>query len=246
MARTHFVLIHGAYHQQWHLHLLKQRLEDAGYGVSAPQLPTAGFNSAGVTLAEDTAVVKEAFESAAATADRIIGVFHSYGGVPGSEGVAELTTATRSKIVRLVYLAAFVIEQGTALYTPTGGRPAPWSRLEGRQVIVPEPYPVFYHDVEPPELAEDAGKHVVPHSYAAFNDITLPRGWTLCPVTYVFCARDVAIPNDRIRTNINRLVERYDLQDRWETFTIDSGHSPFLSQPDECARLLRQVSGEEV
>jgi hypothetical protein len=246
MTKTHFVLIHGAYHQQWHFQLLKQRLEDAGYGVSAPQLPSAGTNSARVGLDQDVAIAKEAFETAATDADRVIGVFHSYGGVPGSDAVAQLTDNTKAKISRLVYLAAFVIEQGTAIMTPTGGRPAPWARREGELVIVPDSRPIFYNEVEPAELAEEAVKHVVPHSYAAFNDLTVSRGWMLFPITYIYCAKDLAVPNDRVRKNVNALIQKYDMDSRWEFWTMDSDHSPFLSMPGELARVLRKIAGEDV
>ena len=44
---TAFVLLHGAYHAGWHLHLLAQELTTRGHAALAPDLPSeepdAGF-----------------------------------------------------------------------------------------------------------------------------------------------------------------------------------------------------------
>lgn len=69
-------------------------------------------------------------EEAASKSDRIIPVFHSYSGIPGGEAAVELDEETKKKVQRLVYLCAFVLEQGTALTTRSAGQVAPWARIK--------------------------------------------------------------------------------------------------------------------
>jgi hypothetical protein len=42
-------------------------------------------------------------------------VFHSYGGVAGSEALAQLSLTAANKINRVVFLASFVVERGTTV-----------------------------------------------------------------------------------------------------------------------------------
>ena len=88
-------------------------------------------------MAADVDAIKDAIEAAAKTADAIVLLFHSYGGIPGSEAVAEVSEEAKKKIIHLVYLAAFLIDQGQALTTPSGGKTAPWSRKDVREIQRP-------------------------------------------------------------------------------------------------------------
>lgn len=134
MSKPHFVLVHGAFHRAWHLQSLVERLEKAGYPVSTLDLPSVNQDIAKVPreggLRADVDAVKAVIEEAALNSAQIILVFHSYGGVPGGEAAAELSEAAKEKVQRLVYMCAFVIEQGTAVTTASKGQVAPWAALE--------------------------------------------------------------------------------------------------------------------
>ncbi|KAK4539407.1 hypothetical protein LTR36_010970 [Oleoguttula mirabilis] len=249
--KTHIVLVHGACHQAWHLHLLAQTLDAAGYTTSTPQLPSAALDPTGpsCTLAGDTAVITAALEAAAATSDAILPVFHSYAGVPGSEAVAALSNSAKAKIPRLVYLAAFVLEPGTNVLAADGGDGSESSSWIGRQgdctLPVPDPIATFYHDVEP-ALAAQAVKHLVKQAYEPMAAKATQAGWKLFPVTYVFCAEDRAVPAECMRARVETILGDERLRGRWEVLTLEGGHSPFLSRPDECARVIRRAAGEDV
>jgi pimeloyl-ACP methyl ester carboxylesterase len=145
MSKPHIVLVHGAFHRAWHFHLLQRCLEDAGYRVSAPDLPSTKDDTLERgALAADAAVIRNVIEEAATASDSILPVFHSYGGVAGSGAVAQLSPYTAKKITRLVFLASFVVQCGSSVeeligYTlpPDTGRnvsmptrtDTPWSRV---------------------------------------------------------------------------------------------------------------------
>ncbi|KAM3424973.1 hypothetical protein BST61_g6944 [Cercospora zeina] len=244
MAKFHFVLIHGAFHRAWHMKLLVTRLEAAGFAVSTVDLPSVNPSIDNLlregALRADVEAVKAVLEQAAAGSDQVIPVCHSYGGVVGGEAAAELSENAKTKVQRLVYLCAVVIPQGTAVTTRTNGRVAPWARREGHAVVVPDPVSCFYQDVGP-QLAREAANHVHPISYSALAEVTRHAPWRHFPCTYIYTNEDLALPLSIQQLSLERLSEEECAN--WTFFTIEGGHSPFLSKPDECVRILRQLVG---
>ncbi|KAH9828055.1 alpha/beta hydrolase [Teratosphaeria destructans] len=241
MSRPHIVLVHGAYHQSWHWHLLKSKLEEAGHRVSTPALPSAGNGvSPAIGLKEDKEAIKLAVEKAAETAESILPVFHSYAGVPGSEAAAELSQPARDKIVRLVYVMAFVIDQGTSLTDSLGGMLAPWAVHSGGVCSVPRPVPTFYNDVSS-DLAQAAAGKVVQQSLKAFLDKAEHAGWKMYPATYVMCSDDKALDPEGRRRRLE--VLKKDNPFGFNVVEMATGHSPFLSQIEETAAVIQKEAG---
>ena len=246
MSKSHFVLVHGAYHRAWHLSHLKAELQAFGYTVSDVDLPAAGETCdqhVNDGLVADTAAVLAAVEEAASKHDNIALVFHSYGGVPGGEAAAQLSPTAASKVKHMIYLAAFVLRAGNAATTRSGGKTAPWStRTEDNKfVYVPDPVAPFYHDVEP-GLAKEAAARVTRHAASSFNTPTKAQGWELFPTTYIFCKEDRAMPIAVQKVWFDLLTDEE--RKGWRFETLDCGHSPFLSKPAECAKLLAKIVGD--
>jgi pimeloyl-ACP methyl ester carboxylesterase len=73
----------------------------------------------------------------------------------------------------------------------------------------------------------------VPHARSVFKDALHGTAWREVPTSYVVCEQDNAIPafaQDAMAARAGT-VHR-----------LDSGHSPFLSRPDEVAELLRAAA----
>jgi pimeloyl-ACP methyl ester carboxylesterase len=70
------------------------------------------------------------------------------------------------------------------------------------------------------------------HSLAAFKQPLTNVGWKAVPSTYVIGERDQAIPP---------FAQDAMAQRAGEVLRMDTGHSPFLSQPEALAGLLRQI-----
>lgn len=119
MAKSHIVLVHGAYHQPLHWDPLVKVLQAAGHTTSAPKLPSTGFSPpTSDVLGADAAPVKQAVGDAIAQgATSIVPVLHSYAGIPGFEGLATLTSEQKAKIARVVCISAFVIPKDNSLVT---------------------------------------------------------------------------------------------------------------------------------
>ena len=101
------------------------------------------------------------------------------------------------------------------------------------------PVPAFYHDV-PQDIAEAAADKLRHHSEPTLTSPCQYSAHKHIPTTYLLCKNDQMIPYERQLA----LVESADAP--LTTFTCDASHSPFLSQPELTAKVIRHASGEEV
>jgi hypothetical protein len=116
MAKAHFVLVHGAYHQPQHWDPLIKLLQSSGHATSTARLPSVSFTPPPECFKADAAAVKQAVVDAVAQgATTVVPVFHSYGGIPGFEGLATLTPEEKAKIPRVICISAFVIPKDNSL-----------------------------------------------------------------------------------------------------------------------------------
>ena len=110
-TRSHFVLVHGAWHGAWAWFEVKARLEAAGYPVTALDLPSHGVDGANpgaVTLADYTNAVVGVLD---ASDGPVVLVGHSMGGAV----ISMAAEARPDKVSKLVYLSAFLLPNGKSL-----------------------------------------------------------------------------------------------------------------------------------
>ena len=216
------VLVHGAWHGSWCWEPLTDALGDVP--VQTIDLPSAGNDPAALgDLHADATAVRSALSSIGGPT---VVLGHSYGGAV----ITEAVTAD-SGVAHLVYLCAFLLEEGESLASAVGGAPPPWWDVRGDHVMVHNPAEIFYNDVSP-ELTERSVARVSAHSLAAFGQPLTNAGWKAVPSTYVICEQDQAIPP---------FAQEAMAQRAGEVLRMDTGHSPFLSQPEALARLLRPI-----
>ena len=107
------VLVHGGFVDGSGWQGVYEHLTRDGYSVSVVQNPT-------LSLADDVAVTKRAIDAAG---EPVILVGHSYGGVVVTEA------GTHPNVAALVYIAAFVPDEGESVNTliadPPPGAPVP-------------------------------------------------------------------------------------------------------------------------
>ncbi|MEV7690325.1 alpha/beta fold hydrolase [Streptomyces bungoensis] len=218
-TRPTLLLVHGAWHGSWCWERLTPVLDADGWTTRTVDLPSAG-SEAGVR--DDARVVLEAL---ARTAGPVVVVAHSYGGVPATQAVAEA-----ANVSHVVYLAAYQLDVGESLLSHHGA-PAP-ADPGGFQAVPDHPVPLFYADA-PAADAQAAAARLVPQSTKSFSDTLTAAGWHTVPSTYVVCEQDQALPPG----DQERLAVRSGSVHR-----IASGHSPFLSMPEEFAGLLAKIA----
>lgn len=226
------VLIHGAFADAASWSGVVAELRNDGIPVIAPPNPLRG-------LASDSAYVA----SVAAQIDGpVILVGHSYGG-------ALITVAgTTENVVGLVYVAAYVLEEGESLgelqgrfplsplvaslkqwtYPVPGGDPAV------EVTIAEEAFPsVFAADV-PADVTEVLAASQRPLAAAAFEETATAAAWKTRPSWALVAAADEAINPD---------VERFGAERAGATIVELEGasHAVALSRPKEVADLIRDA-----
>lgn len=217
------VLVHGAWHGAWAWDEVAGRLGADGTPVVALDLPSV---AAGGDMYDDARAVGEAI--AAADGETVV-VAHSYGGVAVTDGAAGA-----QGVRHLLYLTAFMLDEGESLATIAGSTPPDWQLpdAEGRTLSVAGAQQVFYNTCDP-EVADAAAARLRPQTIASFVQPVKSVAWRDVPSTYVICDRDNAIPVPAQEA----MAARADT-----THRLDSDHSPFLTDPDAVAALIRTAA----
>jgi pimeloyl-ACP methyl ester carboxylesterase len=91
---------------------------------------------------------------------------------------------------------------------------------------------LFFHDCEL-AVAEAATARLRPQSRAAFGGIPRNVAWREKPSTYIVCTDDRAVPVGLQRASAARVDQ---------VLEMPTSHSPFLSRPEELARMLAELA----
>ncbi|MFE5375671.1 alpha/beta hydrolase [Streptomyces mirabilis] len=214
---TAVVLVHGLYHRPEHFAVVTERLRAAGTEVVVPELHRG-------SLPADTAAVQIAIDS---LQEPPIVLGHSYGGsvITGVRGAGHL-----------VYLAAFVLDVGESAAGLGGASP------QLQEAINPEPdgstslHPdravdTLYGDCPEPLTAWAVGL-LRAQAPGCGRGVPEHHSWKRTPSTYVVCAQDRAIDPGLQRKLASRCIDVRE----WQT-----GHSPFVGQPDLVVELLQEL-----
>lgn len=228
--RSTILLVHGAWHGAWCWEPVRERLAARGWDVVAIDLPTVhAENKVELGMYDDARAVADAV---AAIEGPVTVVAHSYGGVPVTQG------ATDPRVRHIVYIAAFVLDEGESLLGSVGGVAPDWWHIDGPLATAGDdtqpPSTLFYGDVDPAQAAE-ATARLLPQAAQAFSDPLTAVAWRDRPTTYVITEQDVIFPT----------VAQEALAARSQSAAprLDTSHSPFLSQPDRVVEIIEHAAG---
>ena len=224
--RSTVVLVHGAWGGAWCWERLVPLLEQGGLAVRTVNLPSvAAEPDPAADLAGDAAAVRAVLDDAGGP---ILLVGHSYGGMV----VTEAATG-HPGVSRLLYLCAFMPEQGQSLFDITGG-PAPWIEAKDDGTVLPfadQAADTFFGDCDP-ETQRWASAQLRPMRPPPFLQAVASAAWEKIPSTYVVCAQDRALPpelqRDLFAPRASEVVE------------LETSHSPFFSEPEVLADLIAE------
>jgi len=211
------VLVHGAWHGAWCWEGVVDALEAKGVEVEAVELPLTS-PAADVDAARDTIV---------AAGEGAVVCGHSYGGLVITNAASGLPVG------RLVYLAAFMTDQGEDPMGPLQAHPSPMMtamRFDTGMLTIDESrlHECFYEDSSPERVAEIIPL-LRPMPLGATWGVPGEPAWKKVPSTYVMCTHDKAIDVGAQRAMAVHAEEVIE----WP-----SDHSPFLTRPQEIADLL--------
>ena len=210
------LLVPGSWHGSWCWDDVLDRLTAAGVSARAIDLPS---NDGASGLADDAAAVRDGL---AQLGEPAVVVGHSYGGIATSEGA--------DGAAGLVYLCAFMLDEGEALLDAMQHQLPDWIELDQERGshLATRTGEVLYADC-PPDVAAGAGARLTRQSVAAIATPQSAAAWKTVPSTYVVCEQDAAVPPPAQEMMSARAgtVHR-----------LPSSHSPFFSRPAEVCDII--------
>lgn len=217
------VLVHGAWADGSSWSSVIQQLQEAGYTVTAVQLPLT-------SLDDDVATVRGVLANQ--TGDTIL-VGHSYGGA-----VITQLGADAPNVVGLVYIAAFAPDEGETLgaLTGSGEPPAGTSAIrpdaQGFLWLDPAGFVEYFAaDVDPiqAQVLASVQKPIFAASLVGDQAFGTPA-WSLLPSWYLVATDDQMIPPDAERLMAQRIGAT--------VVEVASSHVPMISHPNEVTSLI--------
>lgn len=229
-----FLLVHGAWHGAWCWSRVEPGLRAAGHDVHTVTMTGLGdryhLRAACKGLETHIADVIGVLESHDLTDVVLVG--HSYGGMVIA-GVAEQAAA---RIGRLVYLDAFVPEDGKCLYDYLAPNFLPI--LEAALERGPKrdgnsaPDPAAFGVLDPVD-ADWVRQQIVPHPdncMDAVLSVQDQRAASL-PRSYVYC-------DDPAMGPFGQFSDQYKSAPGWRHHVLHTGHDAMVSDPDGTVRVL--------
>ncbi len=229
-----FLVAHGAWSAAWAWKKMRPLLREAGHELWTPTYTGLGerahLASTAVDLDTHIADVLGVLEMEDLADIVLIG--HSYGGMVAT-GVAD---RARARIAQVIYLDAFVPENGQSLFDlqsqGTRARMRELARTSGEGWRVPpNPLPP---DTPEADVAWAAGRRLA-QPLKAFEQPLRLAGGTPPPRSYIYCRR--AAPDDVFR----QFAERAQREPGWQYFEMDASHNPHITVPQELAALLQRI-----
>jgi pimeloyl-ACP methyl ester carboxylesterase len=232
---TPFVLVHGAWHGGWCWRRVAPLLRRAGHEVVTPSLTGLGdrahLSHPGIDL--DTHIQDILMLIDMEDLDDIVLVGHSYAGMVVT-GVADRVP---SRIGSLVYLDAFVPENGKAQMDYMLPERAVPVRKEGEETGMVNPLPLALFGVTKPDDVAWASRHIVSHPYQTMAQPIKLTGQTTpgqLRKTFIYCSSPASGAFDQFAQKLRN-------DSGWQFFEMKTGHDAMIIDPEGLAKILLQT-----
>jgi pimeloyl-ACP methyl ester carboxylesterase len=231
-----YVLVHGAFQGGWAWDQVKPALEKEGHQVVVVELPSHGADTTAFSEVSLQSYTDKVVQALDAQEDPVILVGHSMGGTV----ISNASEARPDKIKKAVYVAAYLLKDGETLLKTSETDTE--SQLGANLIFenggaTARVKPEALVDIFCADCGEAAAAALLAHAASE----------PLAPLTQPVKVTDAnfgRVPRVYIETTKDRAVGNA-LQKRMYTatpvekvLTLDTSHSPFLSQPDALAQHL--------
>jgi pimeloyl-ACP methyl ester carboxylesterase len=219
------VLVHGAWADGSSWSRVIERLQSAGYRVTAPQFPLT-------SLSADVARLRQVL---ALQAGPTVVAGHSYGGQ-----IMTALSEDAPNVVGLVYIAAFGIDQGESLGRLLSQGPVPPALAhqivdeQGFVWLSEEDFTGHFDGDVDATLARVMFAVQQPIHASIFDDVMGVPAWKSLPSWYLVSTRDEAIPPEAQRGFAQRMGAT--------TIEVASSHVAMVSHPVDVARLIETAA----
>jgi pimeloyl-ACP methyl ester carboxylesterase len=225
---ANFVLVHGAWHGGWCWRFVRPLLE--GHAVFAPSLTGLGERKhlarPDIDLETHIADVVSLLEME--DLSEVILVGHSYGGMVVT-GAADRVPA---RIARLVYLDAFVPEDGKCLLDYVVPERAARMREEGEKAGSVTPPPLSLWGVTKPEHIDFIKPREARHPFGTMvQKIRLAGAARSLPKTFIYCSSPAT-------GSFDQFAAKYRGAPGWRFHELATGHDAMILVPGRVAELL--------
>ncbi|MET7643178.1 alpha/beta hydrolase [Streptomyces sp. NPDC005426] len=229
---TDFVLVAGAWLGATAWDAVVPGLRAAGHGAHPVTLSGVGEKQGG-PVGRQTHVTDIVDEVDRLGLRDVVLVGHSYAGIP----VGQAAERIGDRLARAVFVDASVPADGESFVSAWWQGPAALeAELEGNDGFwAPPTAPDFegqgLTDAQTARLLSGA----TPHPGTSLKDpAVLSRPLGHLPATYVKCLLDGPEPSDDVAALLTG--------ERWELVTMDTGHWPMFSRPDELVGILNGIA----
>ncbi|CAG7995951.1 unnamed protein product [Penicillium salamii] len=244
-SKPTIVLVHGAFHGSWCWNFQIPALEALGFTVETVDLPCVS-GTAGTTQFDDATHVRSVVESQISMGKRVVVLAHSYGGPIASAAIKGLSG---NDVLGMIALCAYIfpggMDQGVAI-RDIGGLPyVTWDAPSEGLFVPKDPGSLFFPPDTPADKIDWAVPQLRPQSMAANMGIVPPQVWEDDSYSgglgYIRCTDDVIVPIEQQ----DGMLAGAGGQSKWIIRTLKgSGHSPYLSRPEEVAATVQDIVDE--
>jgi pimeloyl-ACP methyl ester carboxylesterase len=225
-----FLLVHGAWHGGWCWRFVRPLLQ--GHEVFAPSLTGLGERRhlARPEIDLDTHIADVVSILEMEDLRDVVLVGHSYGGMV----VTGAADRAPGRIRRLVYLDAFVPENGKCLLDYAVPERAARMREEGERRGSVTPPPLSLWGITQPAHVEFVKPREVPHPYRTMSQpIRLSGAAQRIPKTFVYCSSPAT-------GSFDQFAARFRNDPAWQFHELATGHDAMILMPERVAALLLQ------
>src|SRR5271156_293808 len=216
------LLVHGAFADGSGWEAVAKLLEKDGYTVSVLQEPETSY-------AEDQKFAKAALD---AMDGPVVIVGHSYGGSVITEA------GNHPKVVALVYIAAFALDEGESCASIEAAVPQASKAFKpdsnNNWWIEQEHFAADFAADVPPAVSHFMAIAQVPISTDAFTHKVTNPAWKTKPTFYMVAGEDRSINPIQERMMAKRAHAK--------TVEVPSSHVAYMSHPKEAAKLIEEAA----
>lgn len=250
LEKPTLLFVSGAWHTPQHFKPIRTICEAKGYPTECPLLRTIEACPP-TNLMDDAEQMRELLKKLIEDECKdVLIICHSYGGLVTSQAAdADFSKESRATkgldggIIRIIFMAAFIMSPGQALVDAYGGSlPSCFPIDKDGRMSVGQPGEggsMLYHDMPQDEQDHWATELRRSSRLCPVTPIT-QAGHLYHPMAFIFTERDRPFPIDAQRALIKTLRLENDVEIHTET--LDSDHSPFLSQPHNLVDLIARIA----
>ncbi|TGO32504.1 hypothetical protein BHYA_0311g00030 [Botrytis hyacinthi] len=243
-SKPTIVFIPGFWHTPEGFTPLAIVLEKEGYPSVLVNLPSAGAHPGHPDFSQDVAAIRKIITELADEGKEVMVVMHSGGSVSGSEASRDLGKRERQAeeknggIVRVIYIGILLPNAGKTMFETFQGvvsSPDLDPDFDGTSTIT-DGDTRFYNDLSAEDAKYWSSKLTSLSLGVGMSPLTY-EAWKYIPSAYIMPLQDKSIPLKQVR----QIVKEANIE---MVFEIETGHCPYLVQPETVAGFIRKAGGE--